>query len=120
METYSIKKGLEMNLEQARVKLSSVSNSIGTKHPKVLVAELCVIVKFLLNEIDSIKTPTITLSSTKLPEPEVMVDPPLTLLPSKRSSPLPFKPFESPPSPPSEPYDPNLERKRRGNAGDAK
>ncbi len=45
-----------MNLEQAKAKLASISKSTGTKHPKVLVSELCSIVGFLLGEIERIKT----------------------------------------------------------------
>lgn len=46
-----------MNVEQARTKLNSVTKSIATKHPKVLISELCNLVKFLLDEIERIKSP---------------------------------------------------------------
>lgn len=102
-----------MNLEQARAKLDSVSNSTAIKHPKVLVAELCVVVKCLLEEIDRIKSPMISVLA-KLPSEEVMRDPSPTIPPKQL-------PFEPPPPPVHEPYDPGLlTRKRRGNAGDAK
>lgn len=99
--------GVEMNLEQARAKLDSISKA--TKHPQLLVSELCGIVRFLLDEVDRIKAPTFT-TLTSSPEPNL----------GRRRLPEPLK--ESPPpfSPPDEPYDPDLlERKRRGNAGDA-
>lgn len=41
-----------MNLEKAKAKLGSISKSTATKHPKVLVAELCSIIKFLLDEVE--------------------------------------------------------------------
>jgi hypothetical protein len=49
-----------MDIKQAKTKLASISGSTASKHPKVLVSELCTVVKFLLDEIDRIKTPTMT------------------------------------------------------------
>ncbi len=70
-----------MNIEQAKAKLNSVNHCTGTKHPKVLISELCVVIKFLLDEIDGIRS-----SSSKeliipfLPKPQpkdVKADPPI-------------------------------------------
>lgn len=71
-----------MNIKQARTKLESVSKGTATRHPKVLIGELCSVVEFLLNELDRIKSPTITTLST-LPKPDAMRDPP----PRPRTSP---------------------------------
>lgn len=70
-----------MNLEQARIKLDNISRSTAIKHPKVLVAELCVIVKFLLDEIGNSKNsmlhtherdiPTTTLRSLEEPNIDI-------------------------------------------------
>lgn len=95
-----------MNLEQAKAKLASVSSSTATKHPKVLVAELCAVVKFLLDEIERIdKTPKfVTLEQL---DKDIQPHPPrsLPILPQentpKRTPPLRTGPF------------------RKGNAGDA-
>ena len=64
-----------MNIEQAKVKLNSVNNCTGTKHPKVLISELCVIIKFLLEEIDRINIPTVSLFPQRPPE-DIEVNPP--------------------------------------------
>lgn len=97
-----------MNLEQAKTRMTDIIN---TKHMKVkssraLIGELCVIVKFLLDEIERIKTPTLTVLK-QMPEPD------------------PHKPIGPPPPPPSQPvFDPprtppSSRPYRRGNAGDA-
>lgn len=97
-----------MNLEQAKVKLDSVSKSTATKNPKILVAELCTVVKFLLDEIDRIKSPTVSVLSRQLPD-NVNLDPH-------------HKPIEEPIFPPplrrAPAFDP-LKRQRKGDAGDA-
>lgn len=102
-----------MNLEQIRIKLNNVSKSTATKHPKVLISELCGVVKFLLDEISRIKSLPMTLLK-RLPE-----DIHLERLP-------PADPFViSPPPPPDEPvrdYPPERgyqPRKRYGNATEA-
>jgi len=43
-----------MNLDQAKAKLKDISKSTGTKHPKVLVAELCSVVKYLLDKVENL------------------------------------------------------------------
>jgi len=104
-----------MNLEQAKAKLNSVSNSTATKHPKVLVSELCAVVKFLLDEVERLGSSTPTIITRLLPE--------ITTLPTKS------KPVELPPSlmppPENQPELPSLfpdvmpKKRREGNAGDA-
>lgn len=91
---------IDMDFKQAREKLDSVSNSAATKHPKILVAELCVVVKFLLDELDRIKSPIFTKLSKRLPKD-------MELGPRIKPS-YPDKP---------EPQFPH--RRRMGNAGDA-
>ncbi len=94
--------GVKMNIDQARAKLADVSRSTGTKHPKVLVAELCTVVKFLLDEIDRIKSPPIsTLSQCKRPIEEL---PRVTTPPPSEEDPSKFYP--------DHPH-------RKGSAGDA-
>lgn len=103
-----------MNLKQARAKLDSVSKSTALKHPKVLVAELCVVVKFLLEEIDRVESSTMSVLSKRLPEDLVVDTPPPAKLPSIIPQPEKMPRFPSPNPivlPP---------RKREGNAGDAK
>lgn len=96
-----------MNLEQAKAKLDSVSKSTAIKHPKVLVSELCVVVKFLLDEIDRIKTPIVSVLSEISSE-------------DVRRKPILF-PMREPQSPPPHPPYPKEEGPRKirsGNAGD--
>ncbi len=96
-----------MNIEQAKTKLASVSNSTASKHPKTLVAELCVVIKFLLDELDKIKLPTMTSLSKRLPED-------LEISPRKPID----QPIKPPPfAPPIN--DPAIRKYRNGNAGDA-
>lgn len=57
-----------MDLEQAKTKVDSISKSTALKHPKVLVAELCTVVKFLLEEIDRIKSPIMNILPKRFPE----------------------------------------------------
>lgn len=92
-----------MNLKQAKEKLASVSNSTGTKHTKVLVSELCVVIKFLLEEIDSIGSSNFVL-------PKVIRED------SSKTPPWP-RPNKTLPGLPGERY--GNDRKRDGNAGDA-
>lgn len=96
--------GVKMNLEQAKKKLINISQSTATKHPKVLIGELCIVIKFLLDEIEKIKLPPITVLK-QLPDLDPMkpIGPP----------PPPQKPYKSPP-----PYDP-LRKHRKGNTGNA-
>jgi hypothetical protein len=57
-----------MNVEQAKAKLAEINRSTATKHPKVLVGELCGIIGFLLNEIERLNTTAVTVIR---PEPEL-------------------------------------------------
>lgn len=45
-----------MNLKQAKSKLAEASRSTGTKHVKILVADLCSVMKFMLDEIERLNT----------------------------------------------------------------
>jgi len=91
-----------MNLEQAKAKLSGVSNGTAVKHPKVLIAELCSVVQFLLEELDQ---------ASKLNP--VVINPPKTLEElSDEHKPAVRLPWDAP----TAPVQP---RKRMGNAGDA-
>lgn len=114
-----------MNIKQARAKLADVSRSTGTKHPKVLVSELCAVVKFLLDEIDRIKSPPISTLSLSVSKdidldkrpieelPRIMTKPPGEEDPSKfYPGPKHIGPIKSRPLNPDHPH-------RRGNAGDA-
>lgn len=77
-----------MNIQQAKAKLTDINRSTATKHPKVLIGELCGIIKFLLEQID---TTTMTLSArstipmdvSKLPP----VHPPLKFPPNYQPRP---------------------------------
>lgn len=64
-----------MNLDEAKKKLAVISKSTGTKHPKVLISELCHVVQFLLNEIDRIQIPSVTVLPTT-DDSDTMVNPP--------------------------------------------
>lgn len=101
-----------MNLEQAKAKLADISRSTATKHPKVLVSELCAVVQFLLNEIDKIKSPTVSVLSKRLPD-DLRLDPMQPIGPP----PPPPTPDPTPLRPPPA-FDP-VRRHRKGNAGDA-
>jgi hypothetical protein len=75
-----------MDIKQAKKLITNISKSTGTKHHKVLIGELCTVIKFLLDEIERIKLP------------------PMIVL--KQSPDLdPMKPIGPPPPPPS-PMDP--------------
>ena len=103
-----------MNIQQAKAKLASISSSSsnfsrGTKRPEVLVGELCVVVKFLLDEIDRHKDPINVLHRTfSNPDPpNDKREPPDPPNPLKPELPQRSRPINSP-----NPY-------RKGNAGDA-
>jgi len=89
-----------MNLDQAKAKLNSVSKSTAHTNPKVLVSELCAVVKFLLDEIGRVRTPVLVtletteldLSDDKLPPCDPYVSPPM----------MPPEPIHKPSLPPSE------------------
>ena len=71
-------------MKQAKAKLDTISKSTAKLHPKVLVGELCVVLKYVLDELDRIKSPTLTVLPMKSPhEADVKRDPP----PRPRTSP---------------------------------
>ena len=52
-----------MNVREAKAKLNSISKSTATKHPKVLITELCSVIKMLLDEADRVsanESPTVS------------------------------------------------------------
>ena len=94
-----------MNRVQAKAKLAEISRSTATKHPKVLISELCGIVQFLLGELERIETPKMTVLTTlpKIDEHADRIDPVPIKLPN-RSSPIETpQPWRSPP-PIRDPY----------------
>jgi hypothetical protein len=99
-----------MDLKQARNKLTDISQSTAIKHPKILVGELCVVVKFLLNEIDRIKTPSMSVLEQNLdPDLHKSIHTP-PLIPCR-------PPWPDKPKPHCPGYEPP--KQREGNAGDA-
>lgn len=106
-----------MNLEQAKAKLVDISRSTATKHPKVLVSELCSVIHFLLGEIDKIKSPTVSVLSKRLPE-DLQLDPMKPIGPPP-PPPLPPPPILDPIPHRSPPIADPIRRYRKGNAGDA-
>ncbi len=52
-----------MNLGQVKKRLKEISQSTGTKHPKTLIAELCGVIQSLIEVIEELKMPKITLTS---------------------------------------------------------
>ena len=103
-----------MNLKQAKRRVDEISRSTGTKNPKVLVAELCGVIKGLIGELEKIQNPPVTVLPKRLPE-----DLELPL----KSEPAELPPMMPPPTGQPEFPSPNpsvLPRRRReGNAGDA-
>lgn len=89
-----------MNLQQAKAILDGVSNETAIKHPKVLIAELCNVVKFLLEEIEK---------------------PHFTVLPKRRPEDLKTGPYRTQPPWPDQPKPefPGLPKRQISNAGDA-
>lgn len=117
--------GVKMNIEQTKAKLIEISKSTGTKHPKVLISELCVVVKFLLDEIDRIKTPLLTILPKRIPvnQPDVKIDPvrkhrPIPIQPPWPDRPQPEIPGYRPPGKTPHIYD-SIKKYHKGNAGDA-
>ena len=96
--------GVKMNLEEIKNQLTAIASSTGKKHVKVLVAELCSVMKALVDEVDKIKLPPVSVLQKRLPED-------LELKPKVK----PPRPDESSPNMPG--YNP--QRGRKGNAGDA-
>jgi hypothetical protein len=66
-----------MNSKQAKSKLAEVSRSTGTKHVKILVADLCSVMKFVLSEIERIGTPVTAVLESR-PDPIIQADRPRT------------------------------------------
>jgi len=103
-----------MNLEQAKKRVDEISRSTGTKNPKVLVAELCGVIKGLIGELEKIQNPPVTVLPKRLPEDlelplksEPVEEPPMMLPSSEEVPGFPRQPRVLPP------------RRREGNAGDA-
>ena len=55
-----------MTLQQAKQKLDTISKSIGTKHSKILISDLCGIIRLLIVELE--KTGSLIESNIKLPK----------------------------------------------------
>jgi len=88
-----------MNRAQAKVNLAEIRRSTATKHPKVLIVELCGIVQFLLGELERIETPKMTVLTTlpKIDEHADRIDP-VPIKRPNRSSPIETpQPWRSPP-----------------------
>ena len=81
--------GVKMNLEEIKAKVTEIGASTATKHPKVLIGELCSVIKSLVAEVERITTPIFTTLTQDL---ETNVDPPQL----ERRSPQP--PWPAPPT----------------------
>lgn len=88
-----------MNLEEAKKTLENISQSTATKNPKVLILELCNVIKYLLEQVDVIDLSRLG----HHPETYGPEHTPPIINPLRRSPPIinPSRPF------------------RKGNAGDA-
>lgn len=100
-----------MDMKRAKEILGGVINGTAIKHPKVLIGELCVVVNFLLEEIDKIKTPIVSVLSKKFPD----IQPPWPDQPNPdrqigEDQPNPMKRIGE---------DKPIPKRRMGNAGDA-
>lgn len=104
-----------MDISQAKARLDDIKKSTAPSlhrsntaaHPKTLIKELCVIIEFLLDKIDHIKDPPITVLHKRFPgDPGTEIGPDF--------APPPF----SPPNLPM-PELPPINPLRKGNAGDA-
>lgn len=98
-----------MNVGQAKSKLKDISNSTATKNPKILISELCSVIKFLLDEVDHINNSRVNSGIHKMLPEDIGIDPVL-------------KPWPKPPPVREHPCLPGKklsDRQRRGNAGDA-
>lgn len=100
-----------MSLENVRKALVSIGNSTATKHPKVLIAELCGVLRALVKEIDRIdKEPVSILKPAPVFRSDI--EPEDTIRPQKK-----WKRFaDNPVVPPPPKLDP---QNRPRNAGDA-
>jgi len=81
--------GVEMNLDKIKARVDEISRSTGVKNPKVLVADLCGVIKSLIGEIEKIKNPPMAILST-------LEDMPRNL-PEDFGCPIQTEPFELPP-----------------------
>jgi len=105
-----------MNLDKIKTRVDEISRSTGTKNPKVLVAELCGVIKGLIGELEKIQNPPVTVLPKRLPE-----DLELPL----KSEPVELPPMMPPPTGEPRPQFPSPNpsvlppRRREGNAGDA-
>ena len=63
-----------MNFEQVKKRVDEISRSTGTKNPKVLVAELCGVIKGLIGELEKIQNPSVTILPKRLPK-DLELDP---------------------------------------------
>ena len=82
-----------MDLKQAKAKLAEASRSTGTKHAKILIADLCSVIKVLLDEIERLKV-----LHTQIPplppwksEPTIIPDDRPTQLPNEVPQPQPWE-----------------------------
>lgn len=99
-----------MDIEQVKNKLANIRSATATKHPKTLICELCDVIKFLLDKIDRIKTPIMTVLPKR--DPMIPCQPPWPNKPPPGDEPV-FLPLKKSPSIiPPHPH-------RKGNAGDA-
>ncbi len=86
-----------MNRVQAKAKLAEINRSTATKHPKVLISELCGIVQFLLGELERIETPKMTVLTNLPPNPYDLDQTRRNPGPRPWKSPPPFSPDTQPP-----------------------
>lgn len=100
-----------MNIKQAKEKIASISKGTAIKHPKILIAELCSVINFLIDELQKNGDQKIVVSLKKSMEKM-----------AGNNDDLPDINFIKPPSYP-DPMGPKYGQrklnKRMGNAGDA-
>lgn len=49
-----------MNLEKVKAKVTEISRSTGSKHPKTLISELCGVIQSLIKAIEGLEWPKMT------------------------------------------------------------
>lgn len=88
-----------MDMKQAKAKLAEISRSTATKHPKVLINDLCGVIQFLLSELERIETPKMAVLTTlpKVDENRDGVDPTPVKRPNRTSPTEIPQPWKSPP-----------------------
>lgn len=94
-----------MNIEEAKAKLNSVSTGTALRHHKLLIADLCAVVKFLLDELERDNNPETLLHKKML----------LENLDNKKKANARF-PWQKPID---EPCQDIPQRRKSGDAGDA-